>query len=258
MDIFNSKTSKINITIFSDERKNLGGGWDYMCLLIVPTEKIQGVLDRILEIRQICNYHTELKFSKLKDAKGEKYNLAEKLITEILNDKENRFYFKIFGIDTTTLDSDRFGDGLSRSEKYANIYNRFFRTNILQLKGYFQDKHIHIDNIFHDNEGNLQQHEYFNWHTIFKVDKDPRFFCGCDKITFVNSCHNKEQIHKNVSHFIQSGNGYGEAHCECGCCRRPFVHQCNISPILAGAIIVSAGLWHSSARNPGPAQPPHG
>jgi hypothetical protein len=202
--LFGFNSSKINITIFSDERKNLNNQWDYICLLIIPTNKINVVLNIIKNYRNNNNYHHELKFAKLDNrGTGVKFQLAKDLLNEILNDTQKLYYFKIFGIDKISINNNRFGKGLKNYEIYANIYNRFYRTNILQLKGYFKNQNIEIDNIFHDNEGNLERHEYFNWHTVFTVEKDERISCNCDRIKFINSNHDLEPNYQNESHIIQ-------------------------------------------------------
>jgi len=90
--------------------------------------------------------------------------------------------------------------------KYANIYNRFFRTTFLSgVKSFFAkyDKVI-IKNIFHDSEGNLEQHDYFSWHLPWKIGKEEdKVFFKNGEIIFINSNSKKEFKYKKFSNFIQ-------------------------------------------------------
>ena len=221
-DIFGNdvQPKEIELTLFADERKNINNRWDYLCLLIIPTNKIKEAFDIIESCRLVDKwpqkekgkimYEGELKFSEInKDAKGEKFEVAKKWLEEIINDgKEGRgiFYCSILGIDRHMLHFSNFGKGSSPKGKYANIYNRFFRTNFLaSIKTFFSKYDIIIvESIFHDKEGNLEQHLYFDWHLIWKVEREEEnIFFVSDKIIFVESDHQKEKNYSWASHFIQ-------------------------------------------------------
>ena len=203
------RPKEIEIFIFADEKKNVSERWDYIAILIIPFEKIDNALEILNAHRQEINYYYELKFSNISKARGKKFELAERWITEIIEDgKRERgiFYFHILGIDRDNLDYTYFGEGETPKGKYANIYNRFFRTVFLgAVKEFFDnfDKII-VDTVFHDKEGHLQTHKYFPWHLIFKVEREEKNIKFKNKkIFFIESDHNKEKDFTKFSHFIQ-------------------------------------------------------
>lgn len=211
-DIFGDSISpkEIEIYIFADERKKINNQWDYIAILIIPSDKISKALEILKEHRQKIGYNKEIKFSSVnKKAKGEKFELAKNWLLEIIKDgQENRgiFYFNILGIDRNNLDFRFFGNDNTPKGKYANIYNRFFRTVFLSgVKSFFHDyDNIIVKNIFHDTEGNLESHKYFNWHLIWKVTKnEEKINFNNDEIIFLNSDPDKEQNYKEFSDFIQ-------------------------------------------------------
>ena len=216
-DIWGNKIQpkEIKLFLFADERKRVkvrgrDERWDYLCLLVIPSNKIDAAIEILKHHRGEVEYFEELRFREInKKAKGKKFELAKRWLEEIIEDgKQGRgiFYFSILGIDKNKLDFSCFGEGDSPKGKYANVYNRFFRTNFLStIKSFFDEyDSIIVERIFHDREGNLEQHEYFNWHLIWKVEREEeRIFFASDKIIFVESDHRKEKNFPWASHFIQ-------------------------------------------------------
>ena len=119
--------------------------------------------------------------------------------------RRKREYFCITGIDNSKIDYHLFGDDPSPKGKYANIYNRFFRASLLGLIRYcFPYGPIRIKNIYHDTEGNLQDHEYFDWHVIRQVSKEePRVKFDRDRVVFVRSDPRREEANPDASEMIQ-------------------------------------------------------
>jgi hypothetical protein len=103
------------------------------------------------------------------------------------------------------LDYHLFGNDGSPKGKYATIYNRFFRASLHGLIKYcFPRDPIRIAGIYHDSEGNLQNHKYFEWHTIQEISKDePRVQFAQDKVIFVNSDIKKEYRNPSASEMVQ-------------------------------------------------------
>ena len=57
------------------------------------------------------------------------------------------------------------------------------RRSLGLLRYCFPHGPIRIKNIFHDTEGNLQDHEYFDWHVIQQASKEePRVQFTRDKV----------------------------------------------------------------------------
>jgi len=100
------KPRGIEIYIFADERKKVGNRWDYIAILVVPAEKISEALRILTKHREEVGYYRELKFSQIKKAKGEKFNLANRWLQEIIDDGKlgrDIFHFNILGIDRSNL-----------------------------------------------------------------------------------------------------------------------------------------------------------
>lgn len=213
-DIFGNPVlpKEVELYIFADERKKVDNRWDYIAILIIPADKISEALEILNEHRREIRYNGEVKFANVnKKAKGEKFELAKRWLEEIILDGQMRrgiFYFNILGIDRYNLNFEFFGNGNTPKGKYPNIYNRFFRTTFLSgVKSFFHEyDKILVKNIFHDSEGNLEQHEYFSWHLIWKVEQEEdKISFENDEIIFINSDLRKEKKYKyeEISNFIQ-------------------------------------------------------
>lgn len=206
-DLFgNPRQSHKAITLFADERKNINGNWHYLGLLIIPSCKLQTAMARLESHRENLNLlDSEIKFSGMnKNGKGTKFACAMKWIDELLNDSADLFYSSILGIDQSKLDFSYFGPEKDKGgRKYANIYNRFFRTNVIgAIKYFFQNTPVIIDQVFHDSEGNLENHRYFPGHLSFKLQGDLQIEFNND-IHFVHSNPKNEDYFKEFSTFIQ-------------------------------------------------------
>jgi hypothetical protein len=169
-------TKDLSITVYADERKKLDERWDYMCLFFFPTDKIEEFCKLLAFAREKANnYSGEMKFAAInKKGKGEKFKVAKEWVNVVIEDglqKKENIFFSILGIDRNNLDFSAFGKGNSNYGKYANVYNRFFRSVLVGgLKYFFSNAgNIIVDSIFHDTEGNLETHEYFSRHSIFKI-----------------------------------------------------------------------------------------
>lgn len=130
-----TKIREIPISIYCDERKidkkqyADKESWIYIALLIIPDSKKQGLLETLnghRENREVM-YNHELKFHNLRNI-GRATRLAKLWLQEITYNADDRFYFKVLGIKKDNLLFELFGPGINPKGKYANIYNRFFRT----------------------------------------------------------------------------------------------------------------------------------
>jgi hypothetical protein len=226
----NFEKNPLHLTIFADERKKLcQDRWDYIGVLIIKTEYIQEFLDEIEISRKEAQYPFALKFTDIGDhPKSNKLHLGFKwidLISDELTRKKNRIYFKGFGIDNHNLDHSFFDDTGKPSKIYANVYHRFFRTTILgAMKWFFKGQEIIVDNIYHDSEGNLQSHEFFDYHIIEKGINEENISFACERIIFLRSDHNKETDYPYLSHFIQFADFFLGATTQC-------IHRHNKSSI---------------------------
>lgn len=113
-------------------------------------------------------------------------NICERwLKNTYLNDN---FFFSIFGINLTNLNIGEFGD----RDHFNVIYNRFFRTNLsFALKKFF-GRGVIVENIYQE-QGQQEYSEYFDWHTIFTLDKDEHLNFRCDRIIFLPKNHKDDE-----------------------------------------------------------------
>lgn len=200
----NKYKRKINVAVFADEQKNIANCWNYSFCLIIPTLKFDEVVQRIQNHRATVGYTHELKFSEIKH-NSEKFDLAQLWLKELIEENDI-YYFKVFGINTQILKSEKFGEGsIRKGQNYSTLYNRFFRTNLLSLKYFFSNyDEIHLDGVFHDTEGNLEANKYFDWHSIKQVSKEEKIIVRPDlNVKFVHSNHKIEKEHPKVSEVIQ-------------------------------------------------------
>ncbi len=94
------------------------------------------------------------------------------------------------GIDDSKLDKHRFGS----KQEFNNKYNRFFRSTVLYaLKCFFPNKKIIVEDIFHE-EGQQQHHEYFPWHSIYRIEtQEENISFNTNEITFLPKDHRKDE-----------------------------------------------------------------
>ncbi|MCC7562080.1 MAG: hypothetical protein KO253_04540 [Methanobrevibacter arboriphilus] len=154
------------------------------------------------------NNNCEIHHQKLgKKASYSRKEISKRWVKLLLdNNKQNQkmIYFKILYVDLKMLDMSFFGEGMVLN----NIYNRFYRTNLIGACKYFFGSKIEIENIYHDEADDKEQHDYFSWHLSHKINNlKKRIKIECDEITFLDSDHKKyfNSKNDNVMHsqFIQ-------------------------------------------------------
>lgn len=197
--------------VFADEQKKIEHRWDYHALIFISKQKAQTLYDYILELRTKYNFYGEIKFTGInKKGTGTTLDIISDLLrfiyTESTSKDEPSLFFSITGIDRYKIDYSFFGDDDKPSGKYANIYNRFFRSSLDGAISYFFNQRScdEISHILHDSEGNLEHHGYFDWHVISKMSsKHDHIKFSSEKVTFINSDHKKEEKWHKCSHLIQ-------------------------------------------------------
>lgn len=207
-----NSNDEIRIFIYCDEikviRNYLGEKWFYLGMLMVEESKKKDVLRLMNQAREESNYYSELHFSKLSNFSyandySEKTFLAKKWMELILGDGGTKnFYFNILGINADNLCWQFFGN---RKEQKQNAYNRFFRTLLKSSINYFfPQKNVVIVELFHDKEQAMQLHQYFDWHSIYRLTNElENVHFESQFINFIDSDHSKEEIYSEDSHFIQ-------------------------------------------------------
>lgn len=188
----------ISLNLYCDEITDTcaeNENWFYVGVLLVPTDKEKELLKNIKNCYGESNTQVEYKST----GNGEKFGIAKEMINYVMNDQE-MIYFYILGINLSRIDKKKFGD----KKKFEDFYNRFFRTAVLKsAKSYFNKyKKIFVENIYHD-KGGFENHEYFPWHSIYRISKDPqkKISVKNKEIVFIDSDHRKSN--DNKSRFIQ-------------------------------------------------------
>lgn len=216
-DLFGNVTDQeIKVKLFCDESGTRD--WLYLGLLIVSEEDEKGLMQDILNSRcgspdpnfkkdwinckEKCKNHEyndkEVHFSKMNNRKY-MYYIAERWMKYLLGGK-NHIRFYVQGIDRTKLDLGKFGS----ANRESSIYNRFFRSAVLfSLKRFFgKNSRIRITGVYHDESSALEGHDYFSWHSLYKIPIDDGFInADINKIEFIDSNHKKSG--NEYSNFIQ-------------------------------------------------------
>lgn len=199
----------MNLYVFADERKKINARWDYLGLAIVPQMHGKSLYDDLQQARKQTGFDGEMKFGELhKKGIGSRVETARRWIELVLDDslsKTRRLFFSVTGIDNSLLDFCLFGPGGTPSRKYANVYNRFFRASLRGMLNYsFGRDLVTIRRVFHDTEGNLENHDYFEWHVIQEIGaKESRIRFADDQVRFVHSDPRREVDHPRASELIQ-------------------------------------------------------
>ena len=201
MDLFHSESTKppVRINIYADEVQSKKCPYtndDWFYIGIIVENAANELLADIIDLRYCGNYdNTSAYFRKNDriihwvevsdiDTKNICYRWLEYMLDPYRSKKS--FYAYILGLNNSKLNKYEFGD----KQEFNRKYNRFFRTAVLYaVKCFFPSDHIIIDNIYHE-QGQQQDHEYFPWHSIYKIDQsDNSITCACDSVTFLPKGH---------------------------------------------------------------------
>jgi hypothetical protein len=204
-----SQPISIELTVFCDERKMVltkSEEWWYICIIMIPSHSVNDVISTLRLSQEEHGYTHEMSFADIKGSarRSPKTAVAREWLRLLKAGTGKTVYWKILGIATHNLDFSSFGPGHDSKGKYANVYNRFFRAAFLYCTNtYFGNyERIIITDIFHDTEGNLQHHQYFNWH-LPRVVQNKRIHFRNNRIRFIVSDHQKEKTYKPQSYLIQ-------------------------------------------------------
>jgi len=164
--------TRVEVTLFCDERMmprdEEGNEWWYICMLLIPTASVADVISELMKIRDRYSFYEEICSERIKGASCNSPRTA--VAMDWLRFLKNRtgldIYWEVLGIATHNLEFSRFGPGDEPKGKYATVYNRFFRT-AFRFSGnrYFSSyDQVIISDVFHDTQGYLQTHDFFDWH----------------------------------------------------------------------------------------------
>jgi hypothetical protein len=209
----------MDLYVFADERKRVLERWDYLAIAAVPYAHGRGLYEDLQRERKRAGFHGEMKFARLhKKGIGSRVDTAKGWLRLVVDDARcanRRLFISITGIDNSQLDFHLFGPNGSPTASYANVYNRFFRASLLGLLNYcFPSQAISVRDVFHDSEGNLQNHKYFEWRVIQEISRrEPRISFQKDKVTFVRSDPRLEKAHpRGVRNSAARGSYLGNCH----------------------------------------------
>ncbi len=204
---------KISLYIYCDEIKkgknSIGESWMYLGMLIIPENKKQQAYDKLFQSRKEADYFDELHFTSITNysyarVHNKKTLLAKNWIDIIKRDAIDKyFYWNVLGINCSNLNFQFFGN--DKNKIFQNVYNRFFRCLLKNsFNNFFPDYKIIVRNVFHDIESQLNSHQYFDWHAIYRLSNSmENVFFENGNVVFIDSDHHKELHYKDESHFIQ-------------------------------------------------------
>jgi len=202
-----SKDSTVRINIYADEvqcRKCPYTNDDWFYIGIIVENIANELLPEIINLRYCHNFDKTSKYFLKNDrivhwvdvASNDTRNICNRWLEFILDHSksEKHFYAYILGINDSKLNKDEFGD----KQEFNSKYNRFFRTAVLYaIKCFFPKRKIIVENIFHE-QGQQQDHDYFPWHCIYKLDNnDENIICKCNGVTFIPKSH-RDCIRSNI------------------------------------------------------------
>ncbi len=205
IDLFGNKINKLEadiVNIYADETQIVkdiitNEKWIYTVAIYEIVNK--PILNDLInsryrkELSDWENYFdkndTEIHWKNI-EKDNNKRNIIERWLKYIIDDcfSDRKFYFSILGINISNLNTEEFG----KKQSFNNIYNRFFRSMLAySLKKFFNNGVI-VKNIYHER-GQQSEHEYFDWHTIFKLNQDEKLNFECEKIKFLPKSHREDK-----------------------------------------------------------------
>ena len=212
---------KIEIDIFCDEIKETSvigpdgskEKWIYIGMMLIPLKNKIDIFNQMMvkrcrnennwhECKKKCDYHDKNgKEIHYQDLRSADVNFIAKEWLRLFMYRTD-IYFYMLGINISRLNLKSFGDQRG-NDRFNTIYNRFFRSALKKSVKYFfkEYEHVIIRRIMHDNAA-IENHEFFPWHSIFKLEKEiDNIHFVKKEIDFIDSDH---RISKDRnSHFIQ-------------------------------------------------------
>lgn len=206
MDLFGNQSSSppVRINIYADEVQSkecpyTKDDWFYIGILVEKVGK--ELLPDVLDARYFGNYDKDsvyfckndriIHWTDISDIDTK--NICDRWLNYILDPSRSEKFFHayVLGLNNSKLNKHEFGD----EQEFNWKYNRFFRSAILYaVKCFFPSDQVIIENIFHE-QGQQQNHEYFPWHCIYKIERgDEKISCSCDRVTFLPKSHRNSPV----------------------------------------------------------------
>lgn len=199
-DLFGEKITinPVRINIYADEIQGkecpyTRNEWNYIGIIIEKTDT--SFLDDIIHERFRGNYDENSPYYEKNNKTvhwcdiriADTKNISKRWIQYIMDPSKSggKLYSYVLGINNSHIIKEEF----DHSDEFNSIYNRFFRSAILYaIKTFFPNQRVIIENVFHE-EGQQQNHEYFPWHSIYKLSKENNIDFECDRIIFLSKDH---------------------------------------------------------------------
>ena len=189
-----------------------------------------------------------------KEAK--KRDVVNRWLSYLYNDSlgERRFYFSILGINLTNLNTNEFGD----QQVFNSIYNRFFRSMLKYCLPKYFGKGVVVEDIFHE-QGPQQDHAYFDWHTIYKLDQEEDIYLEQKPVYFLPKNHRDDErsnviqlidvllgIHKDLHLGVEMGQ-YGEI--KQSILDHPFINEILIQRVIRNPLNINSKFGYVNRFN---------
>lgn len=187
------------VAVYVDETKpDNATRWQYIGLVLVAEDDVAPLVDALHVDRIRHGFDGEVHFQKLKQA--HKANLACAWLDRVMHAGSPLVRFHILGLDHNRLSTDAFGT--TGAQARSSAYTRMFRSAVsYAVKSMFGANVVVVD-VVHDG-GDLEHHDFFDWHSLWRmgVDNDVRF--ACPAVRFVNSDHRHPDGDPVDSHLLQ-------------------------------------------------------
>ena len=185
IDLFGNEVAEnqsIPVNIYADEIQNCvhsvtGEEWLYIGAVFEEVSK--PILDDLKAVRYCKNLpgwekfvdknNSEIHWTNMKND-ANKANIADRWLSYLYDDcvvSRRKFRFAILGINMTNLNLTEFAD----DQRFNSVYNRFFRTLVTKALGTYYSSGVVVNQIFHE-EGQQVHHDYFSWHTNYRLARD--------------------------------------------------------------------------------------
>lgn len=212
----------IRVNVYADEvwetkHHITGETWIYTAALYERTDK--PVLSSVISTRYCTEKDgweeyrdkndTDIHWAELGKDRNKKF-VVERWLKLIRDDcfSNRKFYFSLSGINLTNLNLNEFDE----KQRLNSVYNRFFRAMLKYSLKKFFGSGVVVENIYHE-QGSQQNHSFFDWHTIFKLDQDEHLNFNCDRIEFLPKSH-RDDMRSNMLQLCDILIGiYKDSHC---------------------------------------------
>jgi hypothetical protein len=197
-----SEKDAVRVRIYADEIQEIaspvtGEKWIYTGAIYENVNK--PILEPLLDIRYRKDLPGWEEYRERNDSEihwtdirkeVKKRDVVNRWLNYLYTDSlsERRFYFSILGINLTNLNIEEFDN----RQIFNSVYNRFFRSMLKSCLPRYFGKNVVVEDIFHE-QGPQQDHTYFDWHTIYKLNQEEGIYLEQKPVCFLPKNHRDDE-----------------------------------------------------------------